>query len=255
MLIVVLVFIALSSCLVWYLLSHDHGRKLPVGKLWQAFGFGLLAIALAVLLEELLLGKLVNTPQSFSIGARLFGFLGVGAIEELAKFVPLALVIFHKPYFREHTDGVIYFAICGLTFGAIENILYTLTMGAGTGLVRLALTPFFHAAATSILGFYLASYKINRGRRNQFILALVLVPLIHGIYDFGLMSGIGIMTVLSLMLTLLLTMGLFLYFMTANEQDRALEAAAAVNGPNFCPHCGHPNTAKQKFCVYCGQQL
>jgi len=256
MYIIILGFIALASLLVWYFLHHDHGRKLPVGSLWVAFGFGVLGMILAGFLElKLFPAKFWTSPLSVSLSTRFLFFLGVGALEESVKFIPLAIFIYKKPYFKEHTDGVIYFAICGLTFGLGENILYTLSFGTKVGITRLILTPFLHAAATSILGYYLVSMKINHSFRNKFILACVAIPLMHGVYDFGLYSGIAQLIVLSLMITLLLTLGLFLYFMEANDLDKAIAARLLAAAPKFCGNCGRVNADHTLFCEYCGRKL
>jgi len=125
---IILTFIALGSLLVGYLLHHDHGRHLPIESLWVAFGFGVLGMILAGFLERLVLPlQFMISPANVSLGNRLWISLVVGALEEIAKFVPLALYVYRKPYFKEHTDGVIYFAICGLTFGLGANILYTVS--------------------------------------------------------------------------------------------------------------------------------
>lgn len=253
MYIVIISFIALSGMLIWYMLKHDHGRQLPVESLWIAFGFGLVATVLAVLLENWLLPKnMLLKIQNVSLITGLLYFLAVGVLEEAVKFIPLALFIYRKPYFKQRVDGVIYFAICGLTFGLCENIMYTVTFGAKTGIVRLIVSPFFHAAATSILGYYLISMKINHQSKPKFIAACVLIPLIHGIYDFGLSSGRLLFTVFSLMLTLMFTLGLFLYFMSANDLDKAVPVKSA---DNYCKYCGKPNLSHTRFCESCGHQL
>lgn len=265
---VILAFIGIASFLVWYLLKHDHGRKLPVATLWYACGFGALAMVLAMIWEGMLLPSgFTDRPAAYSLIMQLGLFMVVAIVEEAAKFVPLALFIYKRSYFREHTDGSIYFAICGLTFGLGENILYTASFGAQVGITRLLLTPFLHAATTSILGYYLSSQKLRPDRRWRFVLACVLVPVIHGLYDFGLGAGIMQLRVFSLMLTMLLTMGLFLYFMEANTLDKAMAARTPIGFAlaqqpsgqarldNFCPNCGRPNTGRRAYCEYCGRKL
>ena len=49
---------------------------------------------------------------------------------------------------------MIYFAPGGLGFGFAENILYTLADGAGTGIGRLIIVSFFHAALTGAAGYF-----------------------------------------------------------------------------------------------------
>lgn len=255
MYIVVLAFIFLASTLVWYLLHHDHGRQLPIGSLWTAFGFGLLAVLIAYLLELPFPKNLFNASQVINLPLKLVLFLAIGLIEEAAKFLPLALFIYKKPYFKEHTDGVIYFAICGLTFGLTENILYTIGYGSKVGLARLVLTPFLHAATASILGYYLVSYKIKHSSKNKLILACLAIPFLHGFYDFGLSSNSNFFIVVSLMITILLTLGLFLYFMEANELDRAVLAAVPIDPTNFCTSCGSKNSNQTAYCEHCGSRL
>src|SRR5476651_505345 len=101
MYIIILSFIGLACLLVWYLLHHDHGRKLPVEVLWVAAGFGLLALIAAGLLEFVILPKtLLTAPLTIPLGQRFLSFMLVGILEELVKFIPLALFIRHKVYFK-----------------------------------------------------------------------------------------------------------------------------------------------------------
>ncbi|HUA13210.1 MAG TPA: PrsW family glutamic-type intramembrane protease [Candidatus Sulfotelmatobacter sp.] len=256
MLIVILGFILLASLLTWYLLHYDHGRRISAGTLWIAIGFGILAMLLATLIESAILPKALETsPSLYPLSQRLIYFVAVGIVEEMVKFVPLALFIYKKPYFKEHTDGIIYFAICGLTFGLGENIGYTISFGASAGITRLILMPFFHAAATAILGYYLVSMKIDRKNKTKFIAALIIIPLLHGLYDFGLLSGVYQLVIMSLVITLLLSIGLFLYFMEANDLDKAALLSIASRVPNFCPSCGKANSYHRQFCENCGRQL
>lgn len=264
---VILAFIILASSLVWYLLAHDHGRKLPVATLWYACGFGLLALLIAGVVEpQFLPNNFLETPTLVSFPRQVGYFLGIGFVEEAVKFLPLALFIYKRRYFQEYTDGCIYFAICGLTFGLVENILYTMDFGAGVGLARLILTPFLHAAATSILGYYLIRHKLQPTKKWTFAAALVMVPIMHGVYDLGLGASNAGLAVISLMLTLSFTIGLFLYFMEANELDRRLFAAKPLGyvlmpvankqgSANFCTACGQANTYHRAYCEHCGRKL
>lgn len=252
---VILGFIGIASLLIWYLLRHDHGRQLPVGSLWIASAWGVVAMISAGFLEAVLLPhSFTSSPQTMNKGALFVCSLAVGLIEEGAKFLPLALFIYKKPYFKEHTDGIIYFAICGLTFAVGENILYTLQYGGTIGLSRLILTPFFHATTASILGYYLVSYKINKVGRNRLIAACLAMPLIHGLYDFGLFSLEPALVLMSLVITLSMSIAMFLYFGQANDLDRVLVPITPASA-NFCTNCGRKNTSQKRFCEYCGHQL
>ena len=132
----ILLFISLAVGLVIFLLKSDKGEREPVNALWIAAGMGILAAILAAVIEKWLIPT-SNLEAGASIGVMLPSFIGVGVIEESLKFLPLAIYIYHKKYFNEHTDGIIYFAIAGLGFGLPENILYTIQYGAKPGIGRL----------------------------------------------------------------------------------------------------------------------
>lgn len=249
--ILLLVFVALAVALVWFLVSRDHGEKEPVIALWMAVGFGLIGGVLAAWLEAHLLSRSSLMPGA-PLGAMFTSALAVGVIEESCKFLPLSLVLYKKRYFNEMTDGVIYFALAGLGFGLPENILYTLQFGTHTGLMRALLTPLFHAGATALVGYFLIKQKL--AHKSPFMVAIPLgaMMLLHGLYDFGLLSQVPLYTVISLLITLGVSAALFLLFFRASEHDR--EAGRSYVGHNsFCRSCGFPNPKHHLYCIHCGQ--
>ena len=246
-----LVFIAVAISLAWFLIAHDRGAKEPVGALWLAGLFGLAGAAGAGLIE----GQLIN-PDNLLAGMPLSHImstaLAIGAIEEICKFVPLGIYIYKRPFFNEHTDGIIYFALAGLGFGLPENILYTLHYGKDAGVARLLLTPLFHAAATGLVGYYLAKGKF-RGKAAAYVLpALTAAIVLHGLYDFGLASGKPLYTVAALSVTLGLSVALFLLYNKATDDDQD-EGMSAMGHNDFCRSCGFPNPRRYLYCVHCGK--
>jgi RsiW-degrading membrane proteinase PrsW (M82 family) len=250
-LISVVLFLLASAFLVWYFLKTDHGAKKPKGTLFAAAGFGLVSVFAAGWLELFLPHAAAHT----AVGFLALYTLGIGFIEETSKFVPLALFIHNKPYFREHADGIIYFAIVGLVFGFIENLLYVsvynsmLGGGHGTGLIRLVVLLFFHAASCSIIGYYFAKAKIHRQSLLRPILALVTLALVHGLYDFlflsasgiykraaltGSHAGIGLATLAivgGLVVSALLNTAMFLYYRRARQWDISIGLATDPANP------------------------
>lgn len=179
-------FVFAASLLVWYFLRSDKGPKEPRAALATAAGFGVLAIGVSVWAESFL-----PNPTSIVITiASLFAVsMMIGLIEETSKFSFLALFIKKKSYFNEHTDGIIYFGIAGLTFGLIENFAYAFLYqdrlgGDLTGFFRLGILLFFHAAATGIVGYYFAKSKLQRQSRAKPLIALGAMIFIHGVYNF-----------------------------------------------------------------------
>lgn len=249
---VTLIFLILFVLLVWFLVSHDRGPKEPIGALWVAFAFGIIAMFIALTLEHFVSSFTETFPMIFQIN--LADFVLAGAIEEFSKFIPLALWIYRKNFFNEHNDGIIYFAICGLTFGLFENIAYTFANGSGTGFMRLLLVPIFHGASSSIVGYYLAKKKVENRSVLITIFVLLSISILHALYNFGLSSGITVLFVLSLMIALLLATGLFLYFMFANSEDKKMGISAAGEA-KFCQYCGFRNLHHSLYCEHCGEKF
>lgn len=243
-------FVIVALGLAWFLTARDYGPKEPIGALWLAAGFGLLGGVAAALLESKIIPRdalLLGSAHS----QLLYAALGVGVIEELCKFLPLAIFLYPKRFFNEHTDGVIYFALAGLGFGLPENLLYTLQFGAQTGVGRVLLTPFFHAAITGVVGYWLAKQKLAGKRPLTITPILVVAMLTHSFYDYGMSAGVALYSVVSVAMALLLSIGLFYVFVRATELDQ--DQGLSIVGHNaFCRTCGKPNPEHHLYCTYCG---
>lgn len=252
--IVVSAFVLLSVAFVQFMVKKDRGHKEPVGALWGAFAFGILGVGLAVGMEMLAIpNNILSNPTAFPPGQVAFFAMMIGIIEEACKFLPLALFIYGKKYFDEHTDGVLYFAIAGLGFGLPENILYSLQFGASTGIKRLVLTLLFHSATTAIAGYWLARYKLDRISPWAVVTALVGAMFLHGLYDYGLLSGKEGLALLSLGITFGLTTYLFVLLKKSIKADVAVGLSSEGNN-TFCRVCGAPNPEHNLYCSHCGNR-
>jgi len=249
--IIITIFLALAAGFAMYLVNQDKGEREPIKALWAAFGFGALGTVAAVFLELWLLPNVTNHVVPLSTLA--FTTFGIGVIEECAKALPLIFFIYRKRYFNEHTDGVIYFGLAGLGFGLPENILYTLQFGAKAGIARIALTPLFHAATTAVIGYALIRCKLDKQPKLRVIKVVTVVALLHGFYDFGLMSGVGILQLLAVAVTVAFTVNLFVIFKKAKALDEQ-QGLSVVGNNSFCRTCGHPNPKHNLYCSRCGNR-
>lgn len=250
--IIILVFVSLSCLLIYLLLKNDHGEKEPKSALIMAAIFGLGGLIGAFILESLFIPKslLVNNNSLLSLFG---GTTLVAIIEETLKFVPLAFYIYKKRYFNEHTDGIIYFVIAGLSFGLPENILYTISYGSSAGLVRLILTPLFHAALTGMVGYFLIKTKLDKKNPLIMIWFFILAIFLHDFYDFGLLSKKIILVLISILITLSLSIVLFILYLKAQDLDKE-EGLSVVGINKFCRNCGAPNPEEHLYCTNCGKR-
>lgn len=219
---VLALFLLTSAVFVLALLRIDRGQKEPVGALFMAFCFGVLAIGLSIVLELRFVKEMGYVGYA---DLRLLSFMSlkVSVIEELAKFVPLALFIYRKAYFNEHTDGVLYFSIAGLAFGLVENILYTVQFGAEVGAARLVLTPLFHAATTGLIGAALIRVKLDGRPWWRLAMTVISIIVIHAVYNFGMQSGLPIFVVASIAVTFILVALLWSSMFGARSDDRRVQ--------------------------------
>ncbi len=249
-LIVLALFFAMTFGLIWFFIKSDRGSKEPAGALFGAFGYGFLAIILAVMAESWFIPHAWLTTNSIS-GKAFWGFLLVGIIEELCKFGPLAAHIYRRAYFNEVTDGILYFGISGLAFGLFENISYLIGDGSQAGLFRIVVLMFFHGASSGIAGYYLIRAKLaGKSPWGRAMVALISLMLIHGVYDFAVSSA-SILILLGLLITLALNIALFVFWQRSKELD-ATYGLSAVGANNYCPNCGKPNPKHDMYCPSCG---
>jgi len=249
--IILVIFLGLAAALAWYLVAHDHGEKEPVLALWSAAGLGFAGALVAAVVENHLINA-GSMQAGAPHGLMLKSSMAVGVIEETCKFLPLALFIYGRHFFNEHTDGVIYFALAGLGFGLPENLLYTVQFGSKAGVARLLLTPLFHAATTGTIGYFLAKRKLARKTAWPAALPLLAMMLLHGFYDFGLAAGVPLYTGISLLITLGLSGGLFFLYQRATNLDQFMGLSVAGHNA-FCRACGFPNPKHHLYCTNCGE--
>ena len=224
-----------------FFVKHDPGPEEPRSAITSAVWFGVVAIVLALvfsfLFEFLISGDFLervggvesDTPLPLFVDVLIFA-----SIEELVKFIPIAVYLLRKDFFNEITDGIIYFAIVGLTFGAIESFLYGLvagSLGFAVALMRLALGLFFHGALTAVVGYTFAKAKVMNRGLGFAALALAGVSVVHAAYNYFVFSvqGDPIFIFGAAAMALGANAAMFWLFFVATKQDIKLGLA----GPQY----------------------
>ncbi len=92
-------------------------------------------------------------------------------------------------HFDEPYDGIVYSSSVALGFATIENILYLIANGLEYALGRALLPVSSHAIFGVIMGYYLGKAKFSVHSKRKWIVLSLLIPFIlHGIYDYILIS-------------------------------------------------------------------
>jgi protease PrsW len=120
----------------------------------------------------------------------LYTSFAVAALcEESMKFLVLIIFVYRSNYFNEKFDGIVYAVYVSMGFALVENLLYVLDGGQTVGLTRALTAVPAHAIFAISMGYYLAKSKFTaRNRFGKLVLALIIPIVLHGTYNYILMS-------------------------------------------------------------------
>ncbi len=178
--------VAIIAAFIW---TRDKYEREPLGRLMLALLAGILIILPAAGAESLLSAAGESLEGIYETAWRAFAVAGL--TEEVLKYLALFLLIWKSPEFNDKYDGIVYATFISLGFAGLENLLYVLQEGYATGIVRAFTAVPAHAIFGIIMGFYFGLAKFYpRKRQSMKLKALFFPVLLHGIYDFILMTGI-----------------------------------------------------------------
>ena len=182
-----------------YVYNKDTIEKEPRGLLALLIFGGCLAVIPAVMLEKIGGMILESVFSYYSVGYVLAdNFLVVALSEEISKFFFLWLFSWKKKCFDYLFDGMIYAVCVAIGFSVLEDIMYMVSFGIGTGAARaLTFIPgHFGFAVFSGALYSIARMHSNYGNRSMctlYIIAAIVCPvLLHGFYDSCLSFESGI---------------------------------------------------------------
>lgn len=186
--------------LLYYFWHKDKGEKEPAALMRKVFFYGI-AVILPVIIAEIVLLALpyyiwVDPPLIYWI---LMPFLCVALPEEAAKLFVVKKFAYDHGKFNEIMDGITYCIVASMGFAVFENIMYTFQFGIGVGILRAFTAVPAHALFSGIMGYYIGVAKFTKNPetvKKLFWKGLIWGVVLHGLYDFLLMSGIPILILL-----------------------------------------------------------
>jgi protease PrsW len=173
------------------ILRMDRREPEPLRLVLIVIGLGAASSILAGLAEQAMEGVPLFHAGGFR-GALAVSFLQVAPVEEACKLGVVMLFAWSKPAFNEENDGIVYAGSSAMGFALLENILYVVKNGIGTGILRAFTSIPLHIFTGVIAGLLIGRARFTAGvRTRNFLLAqgFVLAWLFHGLYDSFAMSG------------------------------------------------------------------
>lgn len=181
--------IAPSVALAYFFYIKDKYEKEPRYLLMKAFLLGVIAV-IPVLFLEMKLNVFDASENGDLVSIGYTAFIVAGLVEEGFKFLIFYMLIWRNHEFDEMYDAIVYCVFVSLGFATVENIGYVLSTGFGIALLRSVTAVPAHALFGVSMGYYLgiARFAREQYRAKYFRLGLIMPVILHGIYDFILMS-------------------------------------------------------------------
>ena len=242
-----------------YVYSKDRNKE-PTRLLVKLFLFGIiscfLTLALTDILEQIIPFFAMETEDYSKFQILIYVFIGVALIEEFSKWLMAYLIGYKSDEFDEIYDSIVYAVFVSLGFALFENLLYVfgdknLLTNVFVGIFRGVLSVPGHACYGLYMGYFLSLAKIcsHRGRpdlEKKFLALSIIVPsILHGIYDYCLMSKIDI-----LLLVFFVFVILMFIFSIRRLKKISKDSTKLVIKNKYCSNCGSP--VKGLYCSNCG---
>lgn len=168
-----------------FIYFRDKYEKEPFRLLRNCFLFGMLSIIPAIIIE-LAFGAMGIDENQGVLTTLVFAFLVVGGSEELSKFLVLRFYAFPKKDFNEPFDSIVYSVMISMGFATLENIIYVLSSGIGTAVLRMFTAVPLHAVCAIFMGYFIGKAKFAKHKTANILLGIFIAVFIHGLYDFFL---------------------------------------------------------------------
>lgn len=122
----------------------------------------------------------------------LMAFFGAALVEEIGRYCVLYFAGSRWIGFAKATDAVIFALVTSLGISCAENLVYGLSIGWKIGLFKFAVATPIHLALGVTMGSFvaLAGARIRKPRLFM-TLALAVPILLHGLYDFVVLTQLS----------------------------------------------------------------
>lgn len=241
--------------ILFFIYGKDKNKE-PISLLLKLFVSGFASCIMVFLISDamaLFLPFMRGTLSSKGfVDLILYAFIGVALVEEFSKWSMTYLVGYNHREFDELYDGLVYAVFVSLGFAFVENIMYVISSSSiQTAFLRAVSAVPSHACDAVFMGYYLSIAKqfAIRGRKKEekrYLVKSIIIPtIIHGIYDYCLMSGIMILVVVFFIFVI------FMYIFSLKKLGALAKNNKKIIFKNkFCKNCGRPVTGE--YCSGCG---
>ena len=193
--------IAPAVALGLFLLFTDRYDREPKRLLLLVFFLGMVVTLPTLIAEKV--GQMFNIYRGLK-GQLFEAFIVIGLAEEYFKRLVVLKTVYYHPAFNERLDGIIYCGVAALGFATLENFMYILSYSATAPdiwISRALLSVPTHMLLGITMGYYLSMAKFCSYPalcRKYYWMSLIVPALLHGAFDFILISDLPLLSLLLL---------------------------------------------------------
>jgi len=177
---------------LWFWLrEEDSEEPEPIGLIIISFILGGILVFFAIWLEKYSLNFIKGGTTQIIVWA---------TIEELLKFLGVAIIIYGNQNLDRPIDFPMYFIATALGFAALENFLYLINpfntsgavVGMMTGNLRFLGSTLLHAISSAMIGSAMGlSFYLKQYRAIYVIIGILCAIVLHSVFNFFIMKGSG----------------------------------------------------------------
>lgn len=195
-----LLLAALMPIAAYILLIYkiDRFDKEPKRLLIKLFLFGALISAPIIYVENILHYMNIFAVTETDLKNFYRAFVVAAFTEELFKWFVVKRLAYSNRAYDEQLDGIIYCVFVSLGFAAVENVSYVLSNDLSVAYLRAITALPGHMLFGVVMGYYLSKQKFAKtgnAYRKAATMTLLMPIIVHGIYDYILMSNYKILLV------------------------------------------------------------
>jgi RsiW-degrading membrane proteinase PrsW (M82 family) len=193
-------------------------------------------IGLSFLLHQLqVFISIANHPVIFQV---IKWFFVIAFTEELCKYLVFRFSVLKNLAFDEPLDSMIYLVTAALGFAAVENILYLFSPIGDSSfqtivqtaimitIIRFIGATFLHTLCSALLGYIIAISLFETKKRVLLtILGIIIVVVLHGMYDFSIVT---LQSPAKIIIPIAIILGLTLFTFFAFNKAKHMKSVSKI---------------------------
>lgn len=177
---------------LWFWIKGEEKDPEPKSLLTIVFIMGMLAVVCVLPIQKLVQVFIQNSELKLVAWA---------SIEEIMKYLAVAVIIYKTNQIDEPVDWPIYLITAAVGFAALENALFLVkplsvgetTVGLLTGHLRFLGSTLLHTVSSGILGIALGASMHQEGFKKHWHIAVGFISAIalHSVFNFFIIRNNG----------------------------------------------------------------